>query len=169
MKTLLKVGLLAVTAFGAVSCAAPANTNTTANTNTNAAPKAAAATAESLMALDNKAADAWKNHDIKFFEGFMADNFVDFHNGKRSTKAETLKMMESEKCDVKSITSSEPRVTPVGADAAVLTYKVAQDGTCGTEKLPANAIAATVYVRSGDTWKAAYHNEVAIVEPKPAA
>jgi len=158
-------------AFALASCASPTGTNTSANTNTNtnAAPKAAAPAADTLMAMDSKAFDAWKNKDGQYFEGYIADNFVGFDDGKRSTKAELLKMMESEKCDVKSVTPSDPHVTPVGADAAVLTYKVAQDATCNGEKLPANVTAASVFVRSGDTWKGVYHNEVAVVEPKAGA
>ncbi len=166
------VSLFAVASFVLAGCAPPANTNTNTNTNTNAnsAPKAAAPTADSLMALDTKAFDAWKNRDGKYFEGYLADNFVGFgDDGKRPTRAESLQMITGHKCDVKSFTLSEPHMTQAGADAAVLTYKAVADGTCEGQKIPSPVTAASVFVRSGDTWKGAYHNEVAVIEPKTPA
>lgn len=169
MKTILRVSLFAVAVFALMACTPPANTNTNTNTNTNAAPKAAAPTADSLLALDNKAFEAWKNKDGKFFDGFLADNFVGFgDDGKRPTRAEVLKMISEHKCDMKTFSLSEPHVTPVSADVAVLTYKATAEGTCDGQKIPSPARVATVFVKSGDAWKAAYHNEVAIIEPPKA-
>ncbi|MBA3352793.1 MAG: DUF4440 domain-containing protein [Blastocatellia bacterium] len=168
MKILLKVSLLSFAAFALIGCAPAANTNTVVtntNTNTNTAPKAAAPTADSLIALETKAFEAWKAKDGTFFEGFLADNFVGFDDkGKRPTRTETVKMLAEDKCEVKSYALSEPRVTAAGPDVAVLTYKATADGTCEGKKIPSPITGATVYVRSGDAWKAAYHNEVAIVE-----
>ena len=169
MKTLLKVSLLTIVGFAVMSCAPQASTNTGTNTNTGTAPKAAAPpTTEALMALDNKAWEAWKNKDGKYFEAYVAENFVGFSDGKRSTKADLIKMISENKCEVKSVSLSDPHITPAGPDVAVLTYKAAQDGTCDGQKLPANVTAATVFVRSGDTWKGAYHNEVPVMDVPPA-
>lgn len=123
-----------------------------------------------LMAMDNKAFEAWKNKDAKFFEGFMADSFLMYGDkGKVMDRAESIKMISEHKCDVKSFALSEPHVTAAGPDVAVLTFKAVLDGTCeGTAKIPSPVTGASVYVHSGDTWKAAYHNEVAVMEPKPA-
>jgi ketosteroid isomerase-like protein len=84
------------------------------------------------------------------------------------TKADAIKMITEHKCEVKSFSLSEGRVTPVGADAAVFTYKAIADGTCEGKPIPSPVTAASVFVRSGDTWKAVYHNEVAIMAA-PAA
>lgn len=171
MKTILKVSLFAIAAFALASCAPPANTNTTTNTNTNtnAAPKAAAPSVDTLMAIDNKAWDAYKAKDGKFFETFIADNFVSFgDDGKRPTRAEVIKMISEHKCDIKSHSLSEGHVTPVSADVAVLTYKGVSEGTCEGRPIPSPVTAATVFVRSGTEWKAAYHNEVAVVTPPPS-
>jgi hypothetical protein len=174
MKTMIRVSLLAITAFVLAACQPAANTNTTSNTNANTAPKAAAPTADSLMALDTKAWDAYKNKDGAFFSSFLDDKYVSFNNGKREGKAENVKGISEHKCDFKSHTLSDPKITMAGADAAVLTYKATIDATCvddkgKSEKIPPTLTVASVYVRSGDTWKAAYHNEVALMEPpKPA-
>ena len=78
-------------------------------------------------------------------------------------------MITEHKCELKTFSLTEPHVTPAGADAAVLTYKATADGTCEGQKMPGTMTVATVFVRSGDTWKAAYHNEVVLIEPKTDA
>ena len=168
MKTIFKLSLFVFAALAA-ACAPPANTNTNTNTNTNAAPKAAMPTADTLMAMENKAWEAWKNKDTKYFEGFIADNAVGFEQGRHMTRAEMIKMIGEGNCDVKSFSLSDPHVTPAGADAVAITYKGTADATCDGQKLPANVTAASVYVRSGDTWKAAYHSEVPIIEQAGAS
>ena len=165
MKTILKVSLLAIAAFALMSCAPPANTNTNTNTNTNAAPKAAAPTADSLMALETKAWEAYKNKDGKYFEGFLSDNVVSGDGKAAMPKAEVAKMITEHKEEVKSFSLSDPHITTAGADAVVLTYKATVDGTDNGKPIPSPVTVATVFVRSGADWKAAYHNEVAVVEP----
>src|SRR5687768_12327605 len=169
MKTMLKFALFAVAALALASCAPPTNTVTNTNTNTNTAPKAAVPTAEALMVLENKAWEAYKNKDAKFFEGFLAENLISGSGEGTMPRAEAVKMITGHSDEVKSFTLSDPRVTPVGADAAVLTYKGVVEGTQNGKALPSPVTVATVFVRSGSDWKAVYHNEVAIIEPaKPA-
>ena len=164
------VAFFAVIAFAVAACAPPAatNTNSNANTNTNSAPKAAAPTADSLMALENKAWEAYKNKDGKYFEGFLGDTMIDGSGQGAMPKAEVVKHISENKADIKSFTLSEPRVTSAGADAAVLTYKGTIEGTENGKTLPSPVTVATVFVRSGTDWKAVYHNEVAIVDPAKA-
>ena len=166
MKTILMVSLFAVIAFALGGCAPAANTNANANTNTNAnsAPKAAAPTAESLMALENKAWEAYKNKDGKYFEGFLSDNVIDGNGRPTMPRAEVAKMISEHKEDVKTFSLSEPHVTSAGADAAVLTYKATFDATENGKTLPSPKTVATVFVRSGTEWKAIYHNEVAVMD-----
>ena len=170
MKTILKLSLLAITAFAVAACAPPANTNTNTNTNTNAAPKAAAPTVDALMALENKAWEAYKNKDAKFFEGFLGDNMISGTGEGTMSRADAAKMIGGHTDNVKSFTLSDPKVTPIGADAAVLTYKGVVDGTENGKPIPSPMTVATVFVRSGADWKAVYHEEVPIIDPaKPAA
>ena len=81
-------------------------------------------------------------------------------------------MIGAEKCDIKSMNLSDANVTPVGPDAAVLTTKATVDGTCGGEKIPSPTTSASLYIRVGSEWKAAYHNETPIMDrnaPSPPA
>ena len=68
-------------------------------------------------------------------------------------------------CEIKSYAISDVQMTRLGRDAALLTHKLTIDGTCGGQKNPPASWAATVYVREGDQWKAAFHAEAAIVDP----
>jgi hypothetical protein len=55
----------------------------------------------------------------------------------------------------------------------VLTCRGTRDGTCTVdgkaEKAPSPVRAATVRVRSGGTWRAAFHGENAIFDPRATA
>jgi len=170
MKWMIKISLFAVAAFALIGCAPPAttNTNSNANTNANVAAKPAAPTADSLMALETKAWEAYKAKDGKYFEGFLGDNMVSGNAEPNMPKADVVKMISENKEDVKSFSLSEPHVTPVGADTAVLTYKATVDGTDNGKPIASPVTVATVFVRSGSDWKAIYHNEVHIKEAPKA-
>jgi ketosteroid isomerase-like protein len=161
------VSLFAITAFVFTGCTPPANTNTNtaANANANMAAKPATPTADSLMALENKAWEAYKNKDGKYFETFLGDTMISGTGEGTMPKAEVVKMISEHKDEVKSFSLSDPHVASAGADAAVLTYKATVEGTENGKPIPSPVTVATVFVRSGTDWKAVYHNEVAVIEP----
>lgn len=149
---------------GAVNNKAP-NTNT-GNSNTMKSG-AAPPTREALVALETKAYEAWKNKDGKFFEGFVADNFVGIDaKGNRVDKAAVVKEITESKCDVKDFSFADEQMTPVDADTAVLTARTTQNYTCDGKVQPPVVWMASVYTRSGDTWKVVYHNEIPVTDPK---
>lgn len=173
IKLLILICLAAIAAFALAACAPPtannANSNNS-NANANAKPVAAAPTKDALVALDKKAWEAFKNKDGKFFESFLADDFVGLDKkGERMKKAGVVKEISEHKCEVKSFSFSDEQMIPAGADAAILTYKATQDITCDGKKEPENVWVASVFVRSGSEWKGAYHNEAPAIDPKPAA
>lgn len=155
-------------------CGGPAantgNAVTTANSNANAKPAAAAPTADALMALDKQANEAWMKGDTAHFEGMLNDKFIRYMNGARSGKQDEIKMIAGTKCDVKSWSLDDGQMIKISDDVYVNTYKGTFDGTCTfdgkTEKIPSPMRAASVWLRSGDKWTGAYHNETAIVDPK---
>lgn len=171
--------LTALVAFALSGCGAPAgNSNSngsTGNANSGKTTAAAAPTAESLLALDKQATEAYFKGDRKFFEGFLSDKFATVEGGMRADKAMALKTISGVKCDVKSWSVEDPKTTMVDADTYVLSYKGNFDGTCTRdgqpEKSPSPVRAATVFVRNGEKWQAAFHGENPIVDPKapPAA
>jgi Domain of unknown function (DUF4440) len=175
-KIMRKTGIFMFAAMVAAAlsgCGAPAgNSNSngsTTNSNRNKTT-AAAPTADTLLALDKQATEAYFKGDSKFFEGFLSEKFAEVHGGMRFDKAMALKMIGEGKCDVKPWTLEEPRMSMVDSDTYVLSYKGAFDGTCAndgkSEKIPGPIRAATVFVRNGDKWQAAFHGENVILDPK---
>lgn len=151
---------------GTIDNKPPANASNASNANSNATkPVAAAPTKEALMALERNAHEAWKNKDGKFFEGIMTDNFVMFGRAGRIDKAAAIKEIAESKCEVKSYSISDDQMMAAGNDAAVTTFKTTADVTCEGQKMPSPVWAATIWVRSGDSWKAVYHNEAPIPDP----
>lgn len=169
MKTISKIAILAFAAMWMAACAAPAT-----NTNTNIAatkPTPVAPTADALLTLDKQANEAYIKGDSKFFEGMLSDKFVMYEGGQRMDKPAVIKMIAGNKCDVKTWNLENPQLARIDADNYVLSYKGTFDGTCtGSDgksmKLPSPVRAASLWVRSGEKWLAAYHGEVAIVDRK---
>jgi len=127
---------------------------------------AAAPTRGLLVGLETKAFEAWKNNDAAFWDEYLDSKFVSYTGGVRYDKAGEIKQITETKCEVTSYTLSDEKMTPIGTDAIVLTTKVAVDGKCGGQQIPSPVISTTLYVRYADTWKAAYHNEVPVLDPK---
>ncbi|MEO8647963.1 MAG: nuclear transport factor 2 family protein [Acidobacteriota bacterium] len=170
MKRTINTIALFVVAIALAACGAqPAGnvaTNTT-NNNANAGkPAAAEPTSDALLALDKQANEAYFKGDSKFFEGFLSDKFS--RPGHAGSRAAELKGIAGTKCDMKSFSLDEPKMLKVDNDTYVLSYKGTFDGTCNdgpggkVEKSPSPVRAATVFVRNGDKWQAAFHTENAI-------
>jgi hypothetical protein len=67
---------------------------------------------------------------------------------------------------VKRFALSDEQIKPLGRNAALITHKTTVDGTCSGQKVPVNSWVASVYVRDGDTWKAIFHAEAPVLDPK---
>ena len=157
-----RISGFAAAALVVAACAgdAPANHGNAAQ----AAPEK-----DALVALDKSAFEAWKTKDANFWDTFLSDSFVGYGSSGRIDKASATKEYTGTDCEIKSYTLSEEQMTPLGDDAALLTYKTTIDGTCGGQRLPANSRAASIFVRAGDTWKGAFHADAPIVDPKAAS
>ena len=173
-KYFVLVAATAVTfaAWGAPADNAPAINANPAKANPNAAkPAATAATAEALLALDTKAQKAFIKGDGKFFEGLLNEKLVMTSGGQRMSKADVVKMISGNKCDIKvGWALTEPQMVKLNNDAYVLSYRTNMERTCTydgkTEKQPSPVRAATVWVRNGAKWQAVYHGENPIIDPK---
>ena len=174
MKKTPFLGFIIGAALALSACEAPpaANTNTNTNANANAVkPVAVAPTVDALFAMDKQANEAWIKGDAKYFETFLHEKFVMHEMGEHLGKADVLKMIPSNKCEVKTWNLEDPQMVKIDADTYVVSYKGNFDGTCTgrdgkSMKVPTPTRAASVYVRSGDKWMGAYHGETMIIDPK---
>src|SRR5882724_2115724 len=137
---------------------------------TSAAEKTAQAgpTKVALVTLEKSAYAAWKSKDAKFWDKFLSDKYVGWGSSGRLDKASATKEFTGAECAIKSYALSDEQVSPLGKGAALITYKITVDGTCGGQEVPADSWAASVYVRDGDRWKGAFHAEAPVVKPKVA-
>ena len=148
----------------AARTAKPANTN---------APKpiAEAPTIDALMALDKQANEAYVKCDSRFVESLLSEKFVMRDGARRMGKAAVVKMIAGVKCEVRIWNLDERWMAKIDADTYVLSYRSTWDGTCTgpdgkSMKIPSPIRAATVWIRSGDRWQAAFHGENPIIDPK---
>ena len=118
-----------------------------------------------LVSLEKSAYEAWKSKNDKFWETFLSDKFVGWGSSGRLDKASATKEYAGSDCDIKSYGISDVQMSPLGPDVALITHRIAVNGTCGGQRHPPGSWAAAVYVRDGNQWKAVFHAEAAIVDP----
>jgi len=176
MKKLILTLLIGACAYWLIGCttantpaantASNAGNAAPANSNIAAKPAPAAASVEAIAALEKSGWEAWKNKDMKAFEDILSDRIVGFGKDGREDKAGLIKAMTADNCDVKSYSFSDQKLTNLGSDVAVLTFKSEQDAVCAGKKAPSPVYSATVYVREGDKWKNILYMESPVVDPK---
>jgi hypothetical protein len=127
-----------------------------------AAPKPAMSKAQSqktIIATEKKLWEGWKNKDVKVFRANLSADSIQVSDGGVGSKAEILKSMEGSDCEVRSYSLSDIKVVFPASNVAIITYKAAQDATCGGQTIPPAIWASSTYVLRGGRWLAASHQE----------
>lgn len=120
-----------------------------------------------LVTIEKSLWEAWKNKDAKPFEEHITKDSVNITaQGITSGKAALIKEITSSDCVVKSYSLSDVMLHQLGKDAAMLTYKAAQDATCGGEKIPSEVLVSSTYVNEAGAWRAASYHESPVVSSK---
>ena len=137
-----------------------------------AAPTQVPSFAAMLSAREGQSYAAWKSGDTKFWSDFLSDKFVGWGPFGMLDKAAASKALSGAGCRIARYRLSSEQVSRLTPNAAVLTHRTEMDGSCGGKRLVPGSYVATVYVREGDQWKAAFRAQSAIVDPlratKPA-
>jgi len=160
------ITLTAITALAYAACAGNAQAK---GANASAATERVSDTGFTegdVVALEKSAFQAWKSKNATFWDSFLSEKFVGWGTSGRLNKASATKEYTGADCDIKSYGLSEIRVSPRGKHGALITYKATVDGTCDGQKIPENSWAAGVYIREGGQWKAAFHAQAAVIDPK---
>lgn len=141
---------------------AHAQTTATASPSPSPAPKPGMSRAQSqrmIIATEKKFWEAWKNKDMKFFRANLSPDAVMIGDSGVADKKTSVAAMEGTPCEVTSYELSDIKVTFFNNSTALMTYKSAQDATCGGEKVPASVWSSSLYVMRGGRWYAASHQE----------
>src|SRR5258705_5507784 len=119
-----------------------------------------------IVALEKRAFEAWKNKDRAFFEDHMSEagQYLDL-NGVGG-KAQYVKAIIDNNCTVSSYSLDNSKVTMLSTDVALLTYRYAHDVVCRGNPEASPLWASTVYVKRGDKWLIAFHQEIPAAEAK---
>jgi hypothetical protein len=158
--------LLTAAALVLAACAGSALANDANSAEKNALP---GPTKVALVTLEKSAYQAGKSKDAKFWDTFLSDKFVGWGSSGKLDKASATKEYSGADCEIKSYALSNEQMNPLRKDAALITYKVIVNGTCGGQQITATSWAAGIYVRDGDKWKAAFHAAAPVVDPKAVA
>lgn len=155
--------------FAACGGAAENKPANVANTNTKPATPAAP-TAEVLLDMEKKAHEAYAKGDTTYFETLLSDKMIMSMGKDHMNKAGVIAMIKTAKCELKDgVKLSDPQVSKIDNDTYAFAYKNESEGKCSeggkmVDLKPSRN--ATIWVRSGDKWQAAWHGETDIIAPK---
>jgi len=110
------------------------------------------------MASEKRLWEAFKNKDAKPFKATLAADSIALGENGIETKEDTLKMIPSMPCVVKSYELSDWKLTMINPATALITYKGKVDGTCAGTPVP-TVWCSTIYVNRGGKWWALFHQE----------
>jgi hypothetical protein len=114
-----------------------------------AAPDSLEAT---LTDIEKQSWVAWQHHDGKFFEHFLSDDHVEVGTNGIATKAQVVAYVGSAMCIVKSYTVDHFHATRFNDNTALLTYRAAQETTCGKVVVPSPTWVSSLFVRRSGHW-----------------
>ena len=107
---------------------------------------------EELIALEKQSWVAWQGHDQDFFRRFLSDDHVEMQGNGPAGKAGVVAGVGGA-CTVRSYQVDHFKVTRFAPDTALLTYRAAQDTSCGAAKVPSPVWASSLFVRRGGRWQ----------------
>jgi len=131
--------------------------------------KADVSTADAIITQEQSIFDALAKNDVAALNrAFGADHVLQSQDGTSTMElaksADIVKM-----CKTGKITMTEPKVTPVGPDVMVLTYKTAGEQVCNGKKTPSPAFAMTVRQKRGGQWVVVAHSQTPAAPPPAPA
>jgi len=114
-----------------------------------------------LMAKEKELWEGWKNKNTAPFEKLVSADALLVGEQGIETKAQLVKDIAGNPCEIKSYSFDEIKLTMISRDAALLTFKAAQDYTCMGHAGPTPVYASSVYVKRKGQWLNILHQETA--------
>lgn len=119
-------------------------------------------TASALEGLIRQAWQYWKDKNKEAFAKIVADDVIQVEDNGRGPrdKQATLADMESE--DIHKYLLSDFKFTPLGAGAALETYKAVVDATAEGQKMHVAVAIVEVWIKRGNGWKLLHYQETEV-------
>ncbi len=108
---------------------------------------------EELVKLEKQSWTAWKNHDGKFFEGFLSDDHVELGIGGPTNKAQVVAGVKSGVCEVKDYALKNFKLHMLAENVALLTYYESQETSCGGKAVPSPCWVSSLYLKREGRWR----------------
>src|ERR1700693_5757368 len=118
-----------------------------------------AATEQKLVDMEKSLWEAWKNHDSAPFQKLLSSDSVNVNPMGVTGTEQAVKDIGGSDCKVNTYSVEDPKATLDEKDAVLLTSKATQDAVCGGQKVPETVWASSLWVKKGNEWKAAFHQE----------
>jgi len=112
-----------------------------------------------LVELEKQSWEAWKNHNSKFFQQFLADDHVEVGFSGVTDKASVVAGVASPICVVKSYAIDKFELVRFDASTALLTYHAQQDTACNGQAVPSPVWVSSLYVRRHGHWYNALYQQ----------
>jgi Domain of unknown function (DUF4440) len=122
---------------------------------------------ETLIALEKKSWEAWKNRDGNFFDEFLSDDHLEVGFGGLANKAAVVNMVGSPVCAVKSYTVDKFKCTQIDTNVAILNYYAAQDTVCYGKPVPSPVWVTSLFVKRGERWVNVLYQHSEAMPSKP--
>jgi Domain of unknown function (DUF4440) len=121
---------------------------------------------DTLIALEKKSWEAWKNRDGKFFDEFLSDDHLEVGFGGLANKSAVVNMVGSPVCTVKSYTVDKFKCTQIDTNVAVLNYYATQDTVCYGKSVPSPVWVTSLFVKRGNRWVNVLYQHSEAIQPK---
>ena len=122
-----------------------------------------AALEKTLMANENKVADAVAKHDVKTFNDLVTSDAVSADQGGFMKVADFVKSFDQVK--IASQHTMDMQVSWVDDKTAIVRYTWMGSGTFMGQPMPATTYASTVWTERNGKWVAVFHQETPMAPP----
>ncbi|MEO6655844.1 MAG: nuclear transport factor 2 family protein [Pyrinomonadaceae bacterium] len=115
---------------------------------------------DSLMAIETKAWEAWKQRDKAGVEAVMTKDFFYVSGLGRKDRAGAIALWAESKCTGLDYKFSDPMGMSITPDVSLVTYRADTKGTCDGKPVPPHLWVASFDMKEGDAWKNAFYTDV---------
>ena len=126
-----------------------------------------AAIAKQLEANERAINVAVQKGDVKGFQALVAPEGISVDGTGAMPVADFVK--EFAQIKLQTFTIDMVKVSMLGDNAAVITYKFTGKGSFMGQPMPSPVTASTVYMNRGGKWIAVFHQESPFIAPPPPA
>jgi Domain of unknown function (DUF4440) len=112
-----------------------------------------------LVGLERESWAAWKERNAQFYRTFLSEDHVEVYGTGVLDKNAVLQTVGSAACEVRSYVVDSFELHMLDATTALLTYRAAQDTSCGGHPVPSPAWVSSLYLKRGDRWLNVFYQQ----------